>query len=157
MSSTNYSILEIFCPARQETLHITSLYLRSLEEGDTEILPLHKTIDLTLPNQILLIKKEGNEEKVFGLNITDGILNITHPQPNRTLINISVYDFEWADALDGKILNQFQQAVLNQGEIIAKSNQIIQSELVPRYNTQTQELRNVEQDIKIEFEQSLKS
>ncbi len=141
MSSTNYSILEIFCPARQETLHITSLYLKSLEEGDTEILPMHKPIDLTLASQSLFIKKEGNSEVVFCLNITEGTLNISHPQPNRTLINISVYDFGWAKTENKNVLNSFQEAILNQEKIITKSDQIIQSELVPRYNTQTQELR----------------
>ena len=171
MSSIDYSILEIFCPARQETLHITSLYLKSLEGGYTEILPMHKPVNLTLASQLLLIKKEGNQT-IFGLNITEGIVNIIQPQPNRTLINISVYDFDWvvlddvdynnletryAEILaDHNGLNQFQEVVAGYEDAISKSDQIIASDLVPRYNSKAQELRDIEQNIKIEFEQGLR-
>ena len=149
MASKDYLVLEISSPTQRDTYQVESVTMVS-EQGEHQILPMHQewqgfqkeqTLTITLHDSLLTSKL---------LFISDAISKVVHVDGYRSKLLIACNYYSFGDNDIVNLLNQETESKQK------KAMELASLELIPSLNPTEQELRDIEQDIRKEFEESLK-
>jgi hypothetical protein len=149
MASKDYLVLEISSPTQRDTFQVEGVTLVS-ENGEHQILPMHEEWQGVQQEQTIIITIHDAKQTSRLIHISDAISKVIHLDSERSkiLIACNYYAFEENDIVS--TLNSTSEVRQ------AKAMELAQSELIPSLNPTDQELRDIEQDIRKEFEQELK-
>jgi hypothetical protein len=149
MASKDYLVLEISSPTQRDTFQVEGITLVS-ENGEHQILPMHEEWQGVQQEQTIIITIHDAKQTSRLIHISDAISKVIHLDSERSkiLIACNYYAFEENDIVS--TLNSTSEVRQ------AKAMELAQSELIPSLNPTDQELRDIEQDIRKEFEQGLK-
>jgi hypothetical protein len=149
MASKDYIVLEISSPTQRDTFQVESVTLVS-ENGEHQILPMHEEWTGFQKQQTIAITIHDSSRTSRLINISDAISKVEHLDAERSklLIACNYYTFDSSSIVSD--LNSTSE------DRQTKAHNLAKSELIPTLNPTDQELRDIEQDIRKEFEQDLK-
>jgi hypothetical protein len=150
MASKDYLVLEISSPTQRDTFQVEMLSLVSSKEGEHQILPMHEEWQDFQKSQTIVITIHDSKQTSKLIHISDALTKVIHVDNERSkvLIACNYYSFDESDIITK--LNQTSELKQKTAFDLAKA------ELIPSLNPTDQELRDIEQDIRKEFEESLK-
>ena len=151
MASKDYIVLEISSPTQRDTFQVECVTLVSEgQEQQHQILPMHEEWSGFQKEQTILITIHDSKQTSKLIFISDAMTKVVHLDADRSkiLIACNYYTFDQNNVI------QELNSTSDQRQI--KAHQLAQFELIPSLNPTDQELRDIEQDIRKEFEQDLK-
>ncbi len=151
MASKDYIVLEISSPTQRDTFQVECVTLVSEgQEQQHQILPMHEEWSGLQKEQTILITIHDSKQTSKLIFISDAMTKVVHLDSDRSkiLIACNYYTFDNSNVV------QELNSTSNQRQ--TKAHQLAQLELIPSLNPTDQELRDIEQGIRKEFEQELK-
>ena len=149
MASKDYLVLEISSPTQRDTYQVESVTMVS-EQGEHQILPMHQEWQGFQKEQTLTITLHDSLQTSKLLFISDAISKVVHVDALRSKLLIACNYYSFGDNDIVNLLNQETESKQK------KAMELASLELIPSLNPTEQELRDIEQDIRKEFEESLK-
>jgi F0F1-type ATP synthase epsilon subunit len=150
MSSLDYFVLELSSVKNHESKQALSLYIKA-EGGDMEILPNHEECEFNFKAQTVYVKFNGvNKNEVIPIYLEDGYLKMTLQKDGRSTVQLLTFNYSF-DEND----NIYRNKVDDYDNQVEKSNILLTNELLPVLNDKVQEIRNIDSELRKEFEQNL--
>jgi F0F1-type ATP synthase epsilon subunit len=157
MSSLDYFVFELSSAESHETRQAVSLTLKD-RNGIMQILPNHEPAEFPIESQIITVQING-EKTSKQLFITDGIVKITIQHDGRSTVQLICFSYDEVKESvlveEVKSENLFYKKTLEFQSQKAKSNELLQTELLPTLSKIDQQNRNIDQELRKEFETNL--
>lgn len=146
MASIDYIVLELSSPLKHETVQAHSITCM-LATGEEQFLPNHRIWDGELESQVIRIELNDVNKTYREVNIGLSIAKLYHEgDRTRLLISTMFYDY------DQGTINSINK--LSEEELI-NAKKLAKEDLVPQLSNIKQDMRNIDSEIRGEFERGL--
>jgi hypothetical protein len=149
MASKDYLVLELTSPSKRETIQALSVSINS-QDGDHQILPLHEPWTGTHKPQAITFIINDSNQTTKTLYISSAISKVIQDIGERTKFVIACQHYSY------NLDNNLEALNRNSNEQLSRAKLLATTELLPRLTKTAQESRDIEAEIRHEFEDSLK-
>ena len=148
MASTNYIVLELSSPSEHTTIQANSVSLVT-QNGEEQLLPNHSEFSSELKEQVITVIKNDAINTQISVPISNSITKLYHEgDRTRLLINCMYYNHD---------ISHLQDIESNTKQITEKAKELVKTDLTPTLDQNKQNLRDIESNIRSDFENEIKS